>query len=322
MSQIKIQTYALDKLPLEVHRRLCRLDNDWLHIHKAHQVEKGFIQALVASDNIIGYVVVKHNDASSAHIHKLYIHPSCRRKSFGRQLLHRAMKAAAKSNYDELYLECFQEYQAFFASQGFVTAKEPNRDGIYHMEMPCLRHYIKVRAEEPHLSTDGRKALLISQDNHLYKYNNQDQFVSFHRSMLSQAQRQISILSDTITHPIFKESYIRQCLLNLSKRNSQAKIRILLIDDRTGAGYHNPLIDLAQKLTSFIELRVIPRGASRPRDMITTVDFDAGIYRKDLDSYTGFVNYSNHMIAQRLRDSFDQHWQYAKPSANMRRLSI
>lgn len=322
MSQLKIQNFSLDKLPIEVHRRLCKLDNEWLHIHKAHQIEKGFIQILTTDRNVIGYVVVKHNNQSSAHIHKIFIHVQCRRKGYGQQLLLQAMKAAAAFNYDELYVECEKEFLPFFSTQGYITVREPHRDNLYNMEMPNLRHYIKVRSEEPHILDGGRKALLVSQDKHHYKYNSQEQFIDFHRSMIAQAQRQISILSDTITQPLFKEEYIRQCFLNLSKRNSQARIRILLLDDRTGAGYHNPLIDLAQKLTSYIELRVLARGASRPHEMITTVDFEAGIYRKSLDSYNGFVNYSNPLIAQRLRDSFDQYWERSTPSANMRRLSI
>ena len=324
MSKIKVQTYSLDKLPLDVHQSVCRLDTEWVHIHKAHQVDKGFIQVLNTNNNVIGYIVVKHNDQSSgsAHIHRIFIHPKCRRRSFGRQLLLKAMKQAAQQSYDELYVECEKEYINFFKTQGFISVRAPHRDKLYHMEMPCLRHYILVRSEEPHLSNDGRNALKISKDNHLYKYSDQAQFIDFHRSMLAQARRQISILSDTITHPLFKEAYVRQCLLNLSKRNSQARIRILLIDDRTGAGYHNPLIDLAQKLTSYIEIRVMPGSARKPNEMITTVDFEAGIYRKNLDSYNGFVNYGNQLIAQRLRDNFDQHWDLAKPSANMRRLSI
>lgn len=325
MSQLKIQTYPLDKLDHEVHRRLCKLDSEWIHIHKANQVEKGFIQVLLTPKNLIGYVVVKHNNQSSAHIHKIFIHPKCRRRSYGGELLLQAMKVAAQQDYDELYVECDKEYIPFFSTQGYITVREPlahRNDNLYFMEMPCLRHYIKVRSEEPHMANDGRKALFISQDSHHYKYNNQAQFIDFHRSMLAQAQRQISILSDTIVHPLFKEEYLRQCLLNLSKRNAQAKVRILLLNDRVGAGYHNPLIDLAQKLTSYIELRVLTRGASRPNEMITTVDFEAGIYRKDLDSYNGFANYSNQLIAQRLRDSFDQYWERSTPSANMRRLSI
>lgn len=322
MSQIKIQTYALDKLPLDVHQSLSKLDSEWIHIHKANQVEKGFIQVLVSAKSLIGYVVVKHNKESSAHIHKIFIHPKCRRNTFGSQLLLKSMSLAAQQGYDELYVECEKDVLAFFTTQGFITVREPHRDTLYNMEMPCLRHYIKIRNEEPHLAENGRTALLISQDSHLYRYNNQTQFIDFHRSLLAQAKRQISILSDTIVHPLFKEEYVRQCMLNLSKRNPQARIRILLIDDRTGAGYHNPLIDLAQKLTSYMEIRVIPRGTSKPTEMMTTIDFDAGIYRKNLDAYSGFVNYANPMIAQRLRDNFDQFWERAKPSANMRRLSI
>ena len=325
MSKVKIFKYPLDQIPAEVHQRLCKLDVEWIHIHKAHRVEKGFTLTLETKGNIIGYTLVKHNDESSALIHQLFIHPACRRRSFGQQLLLKTMKAAEKENYDELYLECVKEAVSVFQRQGFVVVREPgynSRSELFQMEMPCLRHYLRVRNEEPHLKRLASQALLLSQDSHLYKYHDQEQFIAFHRSMLSQAQRQISILSDTITQPLFKDPYIRRCFLNLSKRSAQAKIKILLIDDRSGAGYHNPVIDLAQKLTSFIELRVIPRGSIKPTEMITCVDFDAGIYRKDLDSYVGFANYNNHLISQRLRDNFEQQWQYAKPSANMRRLSI
>ena len=71
-----------------------------------------------------------------------------------------------------------------------------------------------------------------------------------------------------------------------------------------------------------ITTRTIQKSAKKPNEMITSVDFTAGIFRKDLDNYTGFAHYNNPLIAQRLRDNFDQHWQYAKPSLQLRRLSI
>ena len=145
MSQVKITQYPLDNVPSEVHRRLCKLDLNWQHIHKAHTVEKGFMMALEAKGSVIAYTLVKHNDQSSALIHQLFVHPTCRNKAFGRKLLLKAMKAAAKFGYDELYLECIKEATTFFSHQGFVVVREPlERSGepLYQMEMPCLRHYL------------------------------------------------------------------------------------------------------------------------------------------------------------------------------------
>ena len=110
------------------------------------------------------------------------------------------------------------------------------------------------------------------------------------------------LISDNITSPLLNDEVIRDSLLRLSKRNAKAEIRILLEDDKKGAGYYNPTIELAQKLTSFIEIRTIAKGAKKPGEMITAVDFNAGIFRKNMTSYTGFAHYNNHLIAQRLRD--------------------
>jgi predicted GNAT family N-acyltransferase len=327
MAQIKILQYIASDVPREIAAKLIKLDPNAPMRDRSFKPANKHILTLESGKSIIGYALLSTPKDTSAFIETVLIHSACRGNRFGTKLLEYILKKVSGIGSDAIALKCQKEQTAFFQHLGFSITSEPRKNSplhAYSMENPCISHYLSTlnNATQDISPAEKRQILTLGEDRHHYSYHEQAQFIGFHRSMLAQAQRQIWIVSDKITSPVFKDEYIRRSFLNLSKRNAQANIRILLEDDKTGSGSHNSLIELSQKLTSFIQIRVIPKGTKKLNEMITTVDFDAGIFRKDLNSYTGFANYNNHMIAQRLRDNFEQHWQYAKPSLEFRRLSI
>ena len=98
--------------------------------------------------------------------------------------------------------------------------------------------------------------------------------------------------------------------------------RILIVDDKTGVGCYNRTVELAQRLSSFIEIRTLKDTSMQCNEGLTLVDFDSCIYRKNFEDYSGFANYSSRLLAQRLEQKFEHFWQFAKPSQELRRLSI
>lgn len=284
--------------------------------------------------NVIGYASITIHQ-KTAQITSIFIHPNYQGRLFGFRLMLDILDKLSKTGCQKISLNCPEAILNFFQLLGFCITKEqhkPSKQGpgkFFTLENACPGFFIetlKATLKNNNINLtqfkENHRLLTLSYDRQHYQYTNQKQFLALHRNMLSQAQKQIWIISDAITAPLLNDETVRNSLLRLAKRNSKAEIRILLEDDKKGAGHYNPTVELAQKLTSFIEIRTIQKGAEKPNEMITTVDFTAGILRKDLNNYAGFAHYNNHLIAQRLRDQFEHHWQYAKPSMQLRRLSI
>lgn len=283
---------------------------------------------------LIGYASVTI-EKKSAHITSLFITESYRGQLFGFKLVLDILDKLSKTGCERIHLRCSETLLAFVKALGFVITKElrssPQNGSEKHFEVenPCpafflstLKNTLKTNAIKLETLRKNYLLLGLDHDKYHYKYNTKNEFLAFHRNMLAQARKQIWLISDTISSPLLNDDSVRDSLLRLAKRNAKADIKILLEDDKKGAGHFNPTLELAQKLTSFIEIRAIPKSAKKPNEMITTVDFTGGIFRKDLNNYAGFAHYNNHLIAQRLRDKFEQYWQYAQPSMQLRRLSL
>lgn len=283
-------------------------------------------------DTLIGYASVTVSQ-KTATVTSLFIEERYRGQLFGFKLMLDIIDKLSKTGCEKIRLNGSEPALKFFKALGFIVTKTLQSPTPqipqFELENPCpafflstLKHTLKTNNINLETLRQHDRLLGLAHDKYHYKYSTQHDFLAFHRNMLSQAQKQIWLLSDTISSPLLNDEVVRDSLLRLAKRNAKAEIRILLEDDKKGAGHYNPTIELAQKLTSFIEIRCLQKGAKKPNEMITSVDFSAGIFRQDLSSYTGFAHYNNHLIAQRLRDKFEQHWQHAQPSMQLRRLSL
>jgi N-acetylglutamate synthase-like GNAT family acetyltransferase len=334
MARLHFKFYPSNRLPEETGKQIQTFINQHQDAPIPETPTNSLLFIPYLDDTVLGYASVTINQ-KSAELSSIFIKPEYQQQLYGFQLMLNILDTLSKTGCQEISLNCSEELLRFFQRLGFILCKRQNiissgkQASIYELENPCpdftlkmIKQTLKNQGLDLHTFKQQHRLLTLNQDGEQYAYRDQHQFLAFHKSMLMQAQRQIWLVSDTIQSPLMTDPKIRDAILRLAKRNAKAEIRILLEDDKKGAGYYNPTIELAQKLTSFVEIRSIPPGAKKPNEMITTVDFGASILRKDLNNYAGFANYHNPVIAQRLRDKYEQYWQHATPSMQLRRLSI
>jgi len=332
MSLIKIKHYTKDTLNEAVIEQLHQLSPDSLtpYFQQYGTEPDRIAHCFTASNNntVLGFALLStlHEVAT---LHSLFIKKECRGKSLGRKLCLHLLAKAVKFGCKKVELESKKSQLNFFKNLGFVVIKEPctkTKTTHFILENPCPAYFLSIYKkrliENRQNNTDTTQALVLSQDKTIYNFHDEAQFLALHRNMLSQAKRRIWIMANSISAPVLNDEQFRQSILQLAKNNPQAEIRILLEDDKSGPSRFSPLINLAQRLTSFVEIRTLPSTAHKFSEWVTLVDFSAGIYRKTLESYSGFATYDGKLIAQRLITKFDDQWQFAKPSAEFRRLAI
>jgi len=332
MSLIKIKHYTKDTLSQEIADQLQQLSpNSLTPYFQQYGTEPDRVaHCFTVSNNeaILGFALLStlHDMAT---LHSVFIKKEYRRKSLGQKLTLHLLTTTVRFGCKKVKLETEKSQLNFFKNLGFVVTKEPcpkAQTTHFKLENPCPAYFISVykqtQIENQQKKSKTTQPLVLSQDKTIYNFHDETQFLALHRNMLSQAKRRIWIMSNAINSSLLKDEQFSQSLLQLAKNNPQAEIRILLEDGKAGAGHFNPLINLAQRLSSFVEIRSLPGNSNNFSEWVTLVDFSAGIYRKTLSSYTGFATYDNQLIAQRLIAKFEDQWQFAKPSIEFRRLAI
>lgn len=334
MTKLQFKFYASKRLPAEIGSQIQQFINQYKDAPIPETPTNSMLFLALHDNALAGFASLTLNQ-KSAELTSLFIAPSFQGKTYGTQLMLNILGTLSQSGCEHFSLSCAEELIQFFEHLGFIVTKEQHllsskgSSRFFELENPCpafflntLKQTLKAKSIDLTELKQSFKLLRLCQDSEKYAFQEQQTYLDIHKNMLFQAQRQIWLHSDTILSPLLNAPTVRDSILRLAKRNAKAEIRILLEDDKQGAGYYNPTIDLAQKLTSFVEIRTLGSTARKPNERITTVDFNGSILRKSLNHHRGFAHYNNHLVAQRLREKFDDLWQSATPSMQLRRLTL
>jgi hypothetical protein len=141
-------------------------------------------------------------------------------------------------------------------------------------------------------------------------------------SMARQAARSIDIVSRQLDPQMYDNGDFCDAVRNLVVGSQRARVRALLrhTDSVTKSGHR--LVNLAQRLSSFIELRVPAREYNEYNAAFLIVDGTGLIYRRHADRFDASVNFNDPHMAQELARQFNEMWQTAVSDVNLRRTSL
>lgn len=317
----RIQFDSIEKISLKTERE--NLDNTLILIAR---------QGI----EIVGFAEVSFIQGDAL-IRRLVVHTQHQNQGIGELLLFRLAEKAIARESRRISVICGDTNKGFFVRNGFVTLEKILPENSSHflskLENPAPKilfassmtrkaKLIKSETRTPKILPLPQTKKILGKDTDTYYFHSEDQYVELHRSMLSQARRKVWILTHSLSCKVLADPTTSESLLNLIKANPQAEIRILLDNDRSGAGYYNPTINLAQRLPSHIEIRTTPVSSIKLREAFSIIDNTSAIHRKTLSDYNGLANFHSRLLYERLHNEFLQHWQFARPSIHLRRLAI
>jgi hypothetical protein len=132
------------------------------------------------------------------------------------------------------------------------------------------------------------------------------------------AQRLMSIY----TPDLEPELYDQTAFLDIVKRfvlgRNFAKVRIMLSDRTRMIREGNRLVAMSRRLTSYIEMRLVPKPEAMRVHSYLVADDKAVVIRSNGDSFTGFADLSNPVAARAQLDDFDAIWQANVPDYGFR----
>lgn len=137
-----------------------------------------------------------------------------------------------------------------------------------------------------------------------------------------QAQRSLEIVSHDLDPMVYDQTEFVEAAKDLALGHSRARIRILVREADALARTGHRLLELAGRLSTFIEVRV-PAPEHRDFNQALLIVDGAGYLHRELaERYEGLAHFNDPGRARLFLREFDRMWEVAVPDPNLRRLKI
>ncbi len=141
-------------------------------------------------------------------------------------------------------------------------------------------------------------------------------------AMASQCRRSLEIMSRRLDPPLYDTAEFAEALKQLAIRHRKARVRILVMDPEPIIRQGHRLLELAGRLSSFIELRVPSPEHQNCNEAFMIADGVGYIYRPLADRYDGKANFHHPAAARELTQRFDEIWEIAQLDPNLRKMVL
>ncbi len=335
LSRVQISHYLYSQLATDVKRQLISaflterqalkpLEQLNLADEQAHQDQR-HLYVIRHEAELIGLAELRV-DGAKAHLRRLVIAQAFRGQDLGSKLMFHVFAQMQTLGAEALQVHADENSRHFFEKLGFIKFEtlEHSEPTIFLMQHCCPNLLVQThqKPEQAGKLLRLHSAMRLGYDSERYFYHTEQEFLGLHRTLLPQARRRIWLMTDSLQCKVLTDERTGTAFLKLVKRNPHAEIRLLLDNDRLSAGYFNPLVTVAQRLSSHIEIRTFSQTTMNSSEFVTIVDECGSIQRKALNDFTGSARFNSRVQTERLVNDFSQNWQFARPSLELRRLAI
>jgi hypothetical protein len=149
-----------------------------------------------------------------------------------------------------------------------------------------------------------------------------NEFTAETERLLADAGRLVQIYSKDLDPRVLSETKIEKLLLKFIKGSRASKIQLLIFDESFLRGVDHRLVALAQRFTSFLEIRVIPRDYHENHFGFYLTDKKRIIHRNNIERYEAeFAELPNSLVKEKSK-WFDDIWQQSSPASFLRALHL
>lgn len=140
--------------------------------------------------------------------------------------------------------------------------------------------------------------------------------------LIEQARHTVHIYTRDLEPPLYNDPAIERALSALARRGRQSLVQIIVQDSTRAARQGHRLITLAQRLSSYVQIRNPGRDHMDYNGAFLVAD-GAGLLRRNLaDRYEGFADFNDRLAARELLRYFREVWNHGRPDPQLRRLHL
>lgn len=239
-----------------------------------------------------------------------------RRQRVGASLLGALLEKARKLGLSNVTASAQVRAVGFYQKHGFVPEEQPYLSaGIMHQLLrlnlqpraPAVRPLPKVRDESVQAE----------------RLDSLESAVAASLQLIGQSRRQICIYSRDLEYAVYGHKDIVQALKQFALQNRNAMVQIIIQEPASLHSSGHPVLDLAQKLTSYFLLRTpVECEDLQYSSAFMVSDLGGYLFRLQGNRYEG--HWSPNLPAQnrQLREEFERVWQRSRPCTEFRALGL
>jgi len=149
-----------------------------------------------------------------------------------------------------------------------------------------------------------------------------DEYRAAVAELAKRAHRSLSIYTPNLEPEIYDQDIFLEPLKRLVLARGHARLRVLISDPARVTREGNRFMQMARRLTSFIELRnVPPEFRDNPASFIIA-DTTAIAYRQQRTRWDGIVDFNDQQVVKRYLSYFDEIWAVSLIQPEMRATAI
>lgn len=141
-------------------------------------------------------------------------------------------------------------------------------------------------------------------------------------AMARQSKQVVRILSHSLERKIYDDALLADALARLAVRHRQSRVLILLRDPSPAVTQGHRLVQLSQRLSSYIEVRRVSADYREQTEEFMIADDRGVIYRSFAERFEGTVNFDDRERMPELLGLFKEAWETASPETEFRRLHL
>lgn len=136
------------------------------------------------------------------------------------------------------------------------------------------------------------------------------------------ATQTIEIFSRDLEPLIYDRPALLETIKELALKNRKAQIRILIQDAGNIVKQGHRLVELAYRLSTYIQLRKPNVDHRNFNEAFLIIDGTGFLHRNQADRFAGTASFNHPSRARNLQGSFNEMWDHSSPDPDLRRLHI
>lgn len=136
------------------------------------------------------------------------------------------------------------------------------------------------------------------------------------------AKRELALFSHDLEPLLYDKDEFIKTVQALATRSRMSRIRIVSIDPGAAIRAGHRLVALAQRFSSYIEVRRAARDHASLAETWLVADSEALLFRPVATRYEGYADLHASFEARQHLKTFDEIWEKAEPDPEFRRLGI
>ncbi len=141
-------------------------------------------------------------------------------------------------------------------------------------------------------------------------------------ALVKQCKVKLAIISHELDPFVYDQADFIEAVRQLALKGRYVDIRILAFEPKLIVRRGHKLVDLAGKISSYINIRKPSSQFRSFNEAVLIADEVGYLFRESADSYKGSLNFNARRESKYMLDTFNSMWETSKPDPNFRRVHI